>query len=234
MIVLECDVMVIVEKMSRHRHAYDEDELYDDEYDDQEYDDYDDYDDDYEEDSVINKVDHSNTSQNADANTNTIFASCLPSSKTTAAPKVDENQILRFVLESLGVISYNKDGSYKVVGATSEKRVREILKMNGFNAEKTIEYFCNQKSTGSENVEEVKKLNQINTAIIASLKKVDEEIPENDSVTEPTTSSTVVVREYNVSLSDDEVESTTDSVSDSMTILVAGHVGKSNIINFPA
>lgn len=98
--------------MSRHRHAYDEDDLYDDYYDD-------DY---YEEEAYPPQ----GQSSGGDA-----------SSSALAAPPqdVDADLCATFVIESLGQAHL------------SQVRVKQMLAMYGYDIEKTIAYFANEKAT---------------------------------------------------------------------------------------
>lgn len=100
--------------MSRHRHAYDEDDLYDDYYDD-------DY---YEEEAYAPQGQSSGATATSSA-----------SASAGGPPEdVDADLCASFVIESLGQAHL------------SEARVKQMLAMYGYDIEKTIAYFANEKA----------------------------------------------------------------------------------------
>jgi hypothetical protein len=110
--------------MSRHRKAYDEDDLYDDYYDDDEN-----YDDMY--------YDVDNNEQNSKQYSVQQFSKtdCVKQSKRN-----DNIDYALFVMEALGEVQITKDGRFTDKGV-SEKRIQQMLELFDFDVQRTIDHF---------------------------------------------------------------------------------------------
>lgn len=113
--------------MSRHRAAYDDDDLYD-------YDDYDDEEEYYEDDRAYGgQTDHA-TGSSASA------SAAGAGSIAREPPKA----YVQFVMESLGEVDVTPSGGL-VTGNISEARVLQMLEAYDCDVERTIDYFLTQR-----------------------------------------------------------------------------------------
>jgi hypothetical protein len=122
--------------MSRHRRAYDDDDLYDYE------DDYDDYDDGYDDPSQAGRQIYS-------------ASDAYDAAGVGGSYDNDDNiDYVQFVMESLGTVQISSSGT-RVVGSISEARVLQMLEAYDYDMEKTVDYFLKQRATVNVNVTKV-------------------------------------------------------------------------------
>lgn len=218
--------------MSRHRNAYDKDELLD--YDDYDYDDYD-YDD-Y--DSKDYRDDEENQLNCNDE---------VPGSTTEYEQAIDPEVAFQFVIESIN----DANSVVKV----SETRVRQILESYDYNVLKTIEYFQLQKSSGdkkkSNKISNKSSLSSNNSNNSSVLSKVSPHVNNNGSTKQllaaniPSKASMQTDLaaigldnfQYKEISSDDDLEDNSNEAlgvdqKATLTVVVAGHVdaGKSTLV----
>jgi hypothetical protein len=106
--------------MSRHKHAYEEDDMYD----------YDDYEDEYYKEEHYNESTYETVSKDVE----------------TSRPAITEppSDYVQFVMESLGPVEINASGT-RFTGVISEARVLQMLEAYSFDIETTIDYFLKQR-----------------------------------------------------------------------------------------